>query len=164
MTELEALEAYDTFLWKQVHSFTRSARYPNARHEDLIQEARIAFLQHIRTHSESEWAACTLTIKGALYDYVRREYPQKVSRHGFGKALRGGRRFCPFDECTRYIYEDDHSAIDLTAALDQLSEENRELIALKLKGLTVGEIAVQMGKSHQVISHRLKAIRCKTLS
>lgn len=168
MSEAEALQRYDAFLWKQVHAFVRLAKRKSpALLDDLIQEARLAFLQHIRTHNESEWAACTLTIKGALYEYARREYPLSVSHHGFGKALKKQIQFHPIDEYLTALgewYEDDHTDIDLREALTQISEADKQIVALKLEGMSVKEIASRTGRPPQAISWRLKTIRRKTVA
>jgi len=167
MTETEALQRYDAFLWEQVHAFCRCCRRKQQPLEDFIQVARIAFLQHIRTHAESEWAACTMTIRRALYDFARAEYPLTCSHHGFAKILREGIRFYPHDEYFTSLgewYEDDHSGIDLMTFVDGLKAEDREIIAMRLEGLTVVEISKRMNKPHQVISYRLKTIRQKMVA
>lgn len=166
MTEAEALQRYDAFLWKQVNAFSSLADLP--RHiqplEDFIQEARIAFLQYIRTYPESEWATCTLTIKGALYEYARRQYPLSVSRHGFAKLLREKPDFYPYDEYMLSLggwYEDDLTDIDLRQALDNLSESDRQIIRLKLEGYTQKEIGDMIGRPQQTVKYRLDRFRRK---
>lgn len=167
MSESEALERYELYLWKQVNIFYRKARGQSVTLDDLMQEARIVFLQHIRTHDESEWAACTLTIHGALYDYVRKYYPLSIPR---GRFAASKRQKVMFDELSihtesqRYYHEDDHSAIDLKAAMKKLKEIDRQIISLKLQGWRVTEISKQMGLSHQMVSHRIKALHGKLCS
>lgn len=79
MTETEALERYDAFLWKQVHNFSHLSRYQSLLLEDL---------------------------------------------HG----------------------------------------EEREIIAMRLEGLTISEIGEKLDMSRQAISYKLKTIRRKTVA
>ena len=165
MTETEALKKYDAFLWKHVHAFYRSARCQTIPLDDFIQEARLTFLQHIRTHEESEWAACTLTIKGALYDLVRRAYPLKVSRHRFSKTIRERLSFGTVEcHAEELLCEDDHTDIDLWMHLAGLTEEERQIVVMRLEAMTLDEIGKRLGASRQVIGYRLKAIRRKMVA
>ena len=164
MSEADILQRYDLYLCKQAHAFYRLSRQHTLTVEDFIQEARLAFLQHIRTHGESMWAACTLSIKGAMMECVRRNYPLSVSRNHFRQTLKAGLCFTSVDEITGEYgtgWEDDHSGIDLMMIFDGLKAKDREIIAMRLEGLTVMEISKQMNKPHQMISYRLKAIRQK---
>ena len=160
MTEAEALQCYDTFLWKQVHAFHRSASGTALLLDDLIQEARIAFLQHIRTHVESMWPACSLSIKGALYEYARREYPLTASRYGFTKTIKARIKFCPYERIMlNEWYEDDHTALDLREAIVHLNASDKQIIMMKLEGMTIKEIADAISLSQQVVSYHLKSIK-----
>ena len=167
MSEAEALAKWDAYLWKQAHAFYRLSEQHTLTLDDLIQEARLAFLQHIRTHDESMWAACTLTIKGAMMECVRRNYPLKVSRNNFKRLLHEGIVFLALEtgiDTDGICYEDDHSGIDLRTAIAKLTTAEREIICLRLEGLNVMEIADKTNTSHQKISYRLKVIREKMLS
>ena len=167
MSEAEALAKYDTLLWKHVHAFSFLTRYHAIAIDDLIQEARLAFLQYIRTHDESMWVACPLTIKGALLDYARRNYPLCVSRHAIGEELRKETVFISSDKIlgeNKLETEDDYSDIDLRSAIDQLTKKEQELVLMRLEGMSIEQIAQRMDRSHQVISYRLKAIRRKIVA
>lgn len=167
MTETEALQRYDAFLWKQVHAFCRRSRRKQQPLEDFIQEARIAFLQHIRTHPESEWTDCKLTIMRALFDFARAEYPLTCSHHGFRKILREKKHFYPYDEYLTSFgerHEDDHTDIDLREALAHLSEIDQQVIVMRLEGFTQREIASRTGRTPQAISRRMQTIRRKMIS
>lgn len=167
MSEAEALMKYELFLWKQVHAFARQAQCQTIPLDDFMQEARIAFLLHIRTHDESMWAACTLTIRGALFDYVRRNYPLSISRCGFKMRLTRGTTFAAVDQVTDecgIAYEDDHSGMDLMTALQRLNPKERELIGMRLEGLTIMEIASKEGMTYHGIRYRLKVIRQKAVA
>ena len=167
MSEAEALAKYDKILWYHVHALSHLTHNHAISLEDLIQEARLAFLLHIRTHDESMWGACALTIRGALFDYARRNYPLSVSRYGYRGELDRETLFISDDEPTigdGLATEDDGSDIDLRSALDQLTEKERELVLMRLEGLKVTEISERTGRSHQVISYRLKAIRRKIIA
>ena len=167
MSEAEALAKWDAYLCKQAHAFYRLSEQYTLSVDDFIQEARLAFLQHIRTHDRNMWAACTLTIKGALMECVRRNYPLSVSRNHFCQTMKAGLRFTSLDEITfehGASREDDHSGIDLKTAIAQLTTEEQQIIGMLLEGWSVTEIADRMGKPHQTISYRLKAIRRKTVA
>lgn len=170
MTEAEALQRYDAFLWKQVYAFCRLSKRQQQPLDDFIQEARLAFLQHIRTHPETEWNACTLTIKGALYEYARKEYPLTVSHNKFSKVLGEKIYFIGDAQYEMEVYkagkrhEDDHTDIDLRQALDNLSESDRQIICLKLEGMTAKEIGDRTGKTPQAISLRIRTIKRKIVA
>ena len=167
MNEADALKKWDAYLWKQAHAFYNLAEQHTLSLDDFVQEARLAFLQHIRTHDESMWAACTLTMKGAMMECVRRSYPLSVSRNHFSQTLKAGLCFTSVDEITSEYgtkWEDDHSDIDLRAALDTLDAKEQQIVNMRLEGCSVMDIANRMGMSHQAISYHLKKIRFKTLS
>ena len=167
MTEAEALQRYDAFLWKQVNLFVRKSIRRRQPFDDFIQEARIAFLLHIRTHDESEWAACTLTIRRALYDFARASYPVKVSHASFSKVLKAKQAFQPYDESidwSAHVHEDDHTDMDIRIMLDHLSNEDRQIAQMRLEGWTLMEIVSKTGKAYSTICYRLKAIQRKIIS
>lgn len=167
MSEAEALAKWDAYLWKQAHAFYRLSEQHTVTLDDLIQEARLAFLQHIRTHDESMWPACTLTIKGALMECVRRDYPLTVSRNNFTRLLHEGIVFLTLEtgvDTDGICYEDDHTDIDLRTAITKLNTAEQEIVGMRLEGLTVKEISKRMKEPHQTISYRLKSIRRKTVA
>ena len=71
MTEQEIINRYDKLLWKHVHNFKGRCKGTTIPDEDLIQAARMAFLEHIRTHKPEEWSRCGFTILHALCDEAR---------------------------------------------------------------------------------------------
>lgn len=170
MTEAEALQRYDAFLWKQVYAFCRLSKRQQQPLDDFIQEARIAFLQHIRTHPETEWNACTLTIKGALYEYARKEYPLTVSHNKFSKVLSEKIYFIGDAQYEMEVYregkrhEDDHTDIDLREAIDHLNARDKQIIMMKLEGMTAKEIGDRTGKTSQAISFRIQTIKRKIVA
>lgn len=169
MSEAEALAKWNDYLYKQALSFYRLHKQYTLSVDDFIQEARIAFLQHIRTHDESMWAACTLTIRGALMECVRRNHHLYVPRKSICDEIRKEVSFISMDNEKRCEWlmgyrDDDYSDIDLRAAIAQLTTEEQQIIRMLLEGWSVTEIADRMGKPHQTISYRLKAIRRKTVA
>ena len=167
MSEAEALAKWEAYLWKQANAFYRLSEQHTITLDDLIQEARLAFLQHIRTHDESMWPACTLTIKGALMECIRRDYPLTVSRNNFTQLLHKGIVFLTLEtgvDTDGICYEDDHSGIDLRTAITKLTTAEQEIIGMRLEGLTVKAIAKEVGVTPQTITNRLKSIRRKTVA
>ena len=166
MNEVEILQRYDRYLCKQAHAFYRLSRQHTLTVDDFIQEARLAFLQHIRTHDQPMWAACTLTVKGALMECVRRNYPLTVSRNNFSKTLKAGLSFTSLDRITNEhgtAQEDDYSGIDVTNFIDQLSEYDQGIIAKRLEGWSIVEIGKQMGTTRGKVAYHLDAIRRKII-
>lgn len=154
MSEAEALAKWDAYLWKQAHAFYRLSEQHTITLDDLIQEARLAFLQHIRTHDESMWPACTLTIKGALIECIRRDYPLTVSRNNFTRLLHEGIVFLTLEtgvDTDGVCYEDDHTGIDLRTAITKLNTAEQEIVGMRLEGLTVKAIAKEVGVTPQAI-------------
>ena len=166
MSEAEILQRYDLYLCKQAHTFYRLSRQHTLTVEDFIQEARLAFLQHIRTHDKSMWAACTFTVKGAMMECVRRDYPVAVSRNHFKQMLQSGICFTSVDEIIDGHgagCEDDHSGIDLLRFVDRLKEKDRAIIRMRLEGFSVVEIGKALNISPQAVYGHLKMIRRKLM-
>lgn len=79
--EKEIMRSYDKYLGRIVHTFMRRCRVRTVSAEDLMQEARLAFLKHIRTHKPENYGRCYLTIWHALCDAVVRAHIVKMP-HG----------------------------------------------------------------------------------
>lgn len=163
--EQRTLAEYDNMLWGFVHQFLRRCKSPSVYAEDLIQEARMAFLSFIRTHKAEELYQCRLTILHALCDAVKRCYPISMPRGVFlDRGKRNSYHFSDIDELPEVMdggnsYESIELMNQIREISDTLSDKTHELVRLKLQGYSNREAARQLGISDAAVSRRLKQIR-----
>ena len=163
--EQEIMNRFDPLLWKFVHSFINRCSKSTVPAEDLIQEARLAFLHHIRTHQPEEYHMCRLTILHALYDAVQRAFPVRMPRVVFiDKQRRGTFLFRDFDEEEERLIDtaNDYGRIDLALQLIQearkISPEAEDLLRLKANGYSNREAAQLLGKTDVKVCRTLKQL------
>ena len=164
--EQEIMNRFDPLLWKFVHSFINRCSKSTVPAEDLIQEARLAFLHHIRTRKPEEYHMCRLTILHALYDAVQRAFPVSMPRAVFiDKQRRGTFLFHDFDEKEERLIDtaNDYESIDLALRLMQearkISPAAEELLRLKANVYSNREAAQMLGKTDVQVSRMLKQLR-----
>lgn len=165
MDETQVLQEYEPMLNKIVNSFmSRASAGSTSRKEDLMQEARISFLKHIRTHQPSEYGKCYFTILHDLCEAVRRDYPFGISRHDFLSSNRQALFIYGLDDV--WMLEDKEEPLsgcdllcELQAVLETHSQQDSEIIRLKTKGITSRQIAQRLCISETYVSRTLKKIR-----
>lgn len=108
-----------------VYNFMRRRSEQTMSAEDLMQEARPAFLQHIRTHRPEDYKRCRLTILHALCDAVLKHYPVSIPRGVFfGGARKCQRRAAASLEEAQYIARDGgYDALDLAAQIMEAAQQ-----------------------------------------
>lgn len=159
------MRQYESMLQRIVSSFRRRCSYPTTSEADLLQEARIAFLEHIRMHNEHEYTRCYRTILHALFDAVRRDYPVYVPygvfrTHDFKKIST-----ISYDavEVTsdNESFENIEAASTVSAFLGKLTKQEQQLIKHKIDGMTNREAGQRVGLSDVQVSRALRRIRKK---
>ena len=164
--ELEIMTHYEPMLWRIVHNFMSRCSMHTMQAEDLIQEARIAFLMHIRTHRPEDYGRCRLTIWHALCDAVRAQYPVSMPHGVFtNKEKRGTVRLVDVEYMAQALASDEeqYEAVELAAQImhevETFPEEATKLVHLKMKGYTNREAAQRLGMTDYQVSRTLKRIR-----
>ena len=164
--EQEIMNRFDPLLWKFVYSFISRCSKSTVPPEELIQEARLAFLHHIRTHKPEEYHMCRLTILHALCDAVQRTFPVGMPRAVFAdKQRRGTFLFHNFDEGEELLIDtdNDYNRIDLALRLMQearkISPVAEDLLRLKANGYSNRAAAQLLGKTDVQVCRTLKQLR-----
>jgi len=153
MTEQEIITRYDKLLWKHVHNFKNRCTGRTIPDEDLIQTARMAFLQFVRKHDPQDWHKCGLTILHALCDEVQRYCPLKMARSTYlSKEKREGIHSTAFDECGEIEKEQDEQKelevlLEIMDIAEGISKDCKALVELRLRGHTNAQAARLLGKS-----------------
>jgi len=130
-----------------------------------MQEARIAFLQHIRTHSPEEYHRCSLTILHALSDAVQRQYPLSMPRAVYlAKEKRTPLFIVDFNKADEaFALDGSCEAVDLMNEImevaEKFPEEAMKLVKLKMEGYSNREAARRLGMTDAWVSRMLKRIR-----
>lgn len=164
-TELDILTSYEPMLRRTVYNFMRRCSVQTMSAEDLMQEARLAFLQHIRTHRPEDYGRCHLTILHALCDTVLRQYPVSMPR---GVFFDGSQRqqwvMERLNNEAHYMAQDGgFDAADLAAkimeAVERFPKEAMKLVRLKIAGYGNREATQMLGMSVVQASRTTKRIR-----
>lgn len=164
MSEQEIITRYDPLLWKHVHNFKGRTTMKSIPDEDLIQTARMAFLQFIRTHDPQDWHKCRLTILHALCDEVQRYYPLKMPRAVFlNREKRGIMTMLDMDELEQVIARDDEREAleilkEIMEAAEEISPACVELVNLKRQGYNSREAAEALNRSKGWVSQTLSKL------
>lgn len=138
---------YDPMLRRLVRDFNRKSGSQGIDHtDDLLQEARLAFLKHIRRIDDlSQLLLCQYRIWGAMYDYCRAIAPVKIPKYCFSTEIRkihcvdgdigDMERMLPPVTDEHILFEAEKSAF-----LDSLSEAERTAFHMKENGCTNRDI------------------------
>lgn len=165
MNEEQLLLAYEPKLNCIVKSFMKRATTGRtSREDDLMQEARLAFLQHVRTHEPDEYDRCYLTILHALCEAVRRDYPLSISRRDFFNQEKPSIHLCGMEkaediETLEGLIEAAELRCSLEAVLSNSTEQVKVLVYLKEIGYTNKQAGVLLGMSDCQVTRALKKIR-----
>lgn len=169
MNEEQLLLTYEPKLNCIVKSFMKRATTGRtSREDDLMQEARLAFLEHIRTHEPDEYGKCYLTILHALCEAVRRDYPLAISRRDF--LNREKPSMCLYSleraediETLEGLVEATELRCSLEAVLSNNGEQVKVLVYLKAIGYTNKQAGILLGMSDCQVTRALKKIRLELL-
>ena len=162
MTEIEILIQHEPLLNAIVNRFIRRCSMPTTSREDLMQEARLAFLLHIRTHRPEEYGRCWLTIWHALCDAVRRDYFVSMPRAVFFNKDQRQHHAAYRDTLPMVLKNgaNPYELSDLLAAVMAEAEKHQpeavRLVELKREGYSNREAACMLGKSDTWASRTLK--------
>lgn len=164
------LMKYDPMLRHLAREFNRKSGSRGIDHaDDLLQEARLAFLIHIRRIDDlSELLPCHYRIWGAMYDYCRVIAPIKIPKYCFStEILKFHRVGGDIGDMERILppVTDEHILFEAekSAFLDSLSEEERTAFQMKEHGCTNREIIPAIrAKGEPQMSRFMERIRKKT--
>ena len=107
--------------------------------EDLLQEARLAFLEHIRKiEDEGQLCACFYDILQAMHRHCAEMAPVRIPINRFNQEI-GKYTTVPLDaldtlESTVDFEQSVECRIMMDGFLDSLSETDRKIVASKLQG------------------------------
>ena len=115
------LVRYNALLRREVRLFQKN--HPSADTEDLLQEARLAFLRHIRRiDSEKDIFLCKRQIFHALYTHARIMALVYIPHHAFKSEVGSFKRgYVDFDNLPDHSGDDMLLAIAFEEYLDSLS-------------------------------------------
>lgn len=165
MNEEQLLLTYEPKLNCIVKSFMKRATTGRtSREDDLMQEARLAFLQHIRTHEPCEYGKCYLTILHALCEAVRRDYPLAISRHDFLNREKPSIHLCGMEkaenvETLEGLIEAAELRCSIEAVLSNGTEQVKELVRLKEIGYTNKQAGILLGMSDCQVTRTLEKLK-----
>ena len=166
--ESALLRQYDPLLHSFVHEFHRKGGSRGVDNtEDLIQEARLEFLRHLRRIPDpSQIARCRYHVLGALCTYCRTMAIVQIPKYCFHQTVR--EVVCVRDvedtvPCQRTNAEDEALLnVELDRFLETLTPEEQTVVQMKLDGYTSREIIpVVKAKGEPQMSHLLSKIRKK---
>ena len=166
--EATLLRQYDPLLWSFVNEFHHKGGSRGVDNtEDLIQEARLEFLRHLRRISDpSEIVLCRFHILGALCAYCRTMALVKIPKYCFSQKLR--ELECEEGDPTNIIEEqeamDDDTLFNVVLHdfLGSLPAEEQLVVQMKLAGYTSREIIpVVKAKGEPQMSRLLSRVRKK---
>lgn len=169
MNEEQLLLTYEPKLNCIVKSFMKRATTGRtSREDDPMQEARLAFLQHVRTHEPDEYGRCYLTILHAICEAARRDYPLSVSRYDFLNHAKPPVYLCGMEkaedvETLEGLIEAAELRCSLEAVLSNCTEKVKALVYLKGIGYTNKQAGILLGMSDCQVTRALKKIRLELL-
>ena len=133
-------------------------------HDDMMQEVRLCFIQEVERYGEAVAVTHRRTLFHACYDAVRLALPVKVAYAAYRKDRRQAYVIEEWDGA-----REDHQqagridaafgCLAVREALEAMNEQEREIIRLKLEGLTQHEIGLKMGLSDVQMCRAMKRIR-----
>ncbi len=166
------LMKFDPFIRACVHDFARKGR-PNAmdNREDFLQEARLAFLIHIRKIDDmSQLVMCRQRIKDAMYEFCRMMAPLYIPRKRYAKEKR--KVFCIRQdirdiESMLWCVSDEHvyGPTEVDDFVNRLSADEQTILRMKEDGCKNLEIMpVIHARNEPHMSRMLARLRQKVLN
>lgn len=162
--ESALVDRYAGLLRKVVRRFYSA--HESLDFEDLMQEATIAFIEHLRAvESADNVGACKETLFRALYDHARQMHLVKIPHYAFHAHQKGYRRaptgaldVMP-DQGTEDEWICDMALRDLLAGA---SPKERLAIVLKLHGYSPATIRAAMGFTNRTQTfHLMRHLRAR---
>lgn len=165
MNETQIIMAYEPMIQRCVNHFmSRAGMGSTSRKEDLLQEARISFLTHIRSHAPDEYGKCHYTILHDLCEAARRDYPLSISRQTFLNKKKEPLFLLSLDDIA--VLEDGEESLaacelrcSIEAVLKNHPETDTLLIQMKAEGSSNRQAGKRLGMSDSQVSKKLKQIR-----
>lgn len=162
------LERYEMFLQKRVRQYCKNVTLPmSGTWEDLMQEARIVFLEHIRSMKDmSEVMNCWHDMTHALCLYKEAQFVVKLPHHAY-KERHKQYTSIPLDDIDKdysspFSTDDILSKVELDRFLDTLGCDERMIVERRLDGFNNREILPFTSiRSEPQFSRRLGGIKKK---
>ena len=166
MQESEFLFQYEPFIQRQVRDFASHHAHDCLDLDDLLQEARLVFLNHLRKiPDESTVTHCRFAIHGALCDLCRSMSLVKIPKYCYGNEIKKIQRVDYEDAA---IQSDDRLSCEADNELSLREFEStlneKELIVCRMKqrGYSSREIIPFVGVAGEAqMSRLLKSVRVK---
>lgn len=136
--------------------------------DDLLQEARLVFLQHLRKiKDETDIMLCKYDILGALSELCRRMALIKIPKYCYGDVIRNIQRVSYDDAIREYeerFAQEVDLPLDIKAFEETLTEQERIACRMKQHGYSSREIIPFVGvKGDTQMSRIMKELRGKAL-
>lgn len=160
MNEQMMLQKNEAWIWKNVHAFSRlNAGYGSIRcdAEDLYQECVAYLLRRFRKSglTANEFKVSDLDLRHVMCEYVQSLLPVKVPKtaRSFSKTMnqyrsdsvsemKSGDLVSTLDRCTEHSsLEDSDFNSDLDRFYEELSDSDREVLSLAMKGYSWSDIS-----------------------
>ena len=167
--EEQLIQQYDKVLWSVVHRFKRKMRGGYNNQEDLHSECVLVFIKHIRSCETMEeiHKIPVLNMINAMCNFVLGEqalsYPKRTAN--FRAVMENVSVKVEYSEA-HFAQEhasdplgDSVDRIFFSEYLDTLSNQDRQIIAMKLRGCRNREAASALGMSDVAMTRALKRLR-----
>lgn len=160
---------YEPFLRSIVYELRgRGGLYGIDDIEDLMQEARLEFILHLRRIADAEdIKKCRCNIIGALCAYWRLMAQLRIPKNRYHEEIRKvqciSKDDAAFDDSDA-VDDDLFSAVEIRDFIDSLTPEEQVVVIMKLEGFKGREIipVLQLGGEPQM-SRMLKRVRGKLM-
>ena len=167
--EEQLIEKYDRLLWSIVHKFKRKMRKGFNNEEDLHSECVLVLIQHIRSCNTMDEIKKipVLTMTNAMCRYVLGEqilsYPRRTANfHNVMNKVNSKADYADVDkdESKRCDPTNDViDGIDFKDFVNHLSQDDKKIIVMKLRGHTNREIANDLNVSDVAMTRAIKKLR-----
>lgn len=132
--------------------------------EDMLQEARYAFIIEVRRYGEAVAVTHRRSIWHALYEAARRALPVKVSYAAYRKDRRQAMLIEEWDGDNEEHQQAGRidaafGAMTVRMVLEAMNEREREIVRLRLEGLSQREIGLKIGLNDVQMCRAMKRIR-----
>ena len=155
---------YRPIILSRVNLFTVHRTRENAivGWDDLTQEASLWFIVTMQTQGLEAALRHRLSLHHALYEAVMRSYPLHMPYHAYAK--RELQEFIPLDadeSSVRAVEDDEHMTSNLHARMlyAMLTQAEKEVVDMKMQGMSIREIARAMNVSKYCVEHIINGMR-----
>lgn len=167
--EEQLIQQYDRLLWSIVHRFKRRSYNGYENKEDLHSECVLVFIRHIRSCDTMDdvQKVPIRDMINAMCRFVLGEqtltYPQRTTDFSHVmKKVAHKTDYSAVDRDSSQRYEPMNDALDEVAFRDylsSLSEEEKQMIQMKLEGKRNRELAQAFGVTDVIVTRTLKRLR-----